>query len=239
MVGGRAFLLQAKEIKDKLKSLIKEAKSIDSNLARRLDEINRWVKDLKPGSLTAKKFVMLFLQQIIKDSQIWLDIKVLDSEEEKQAYYDEMTPTERYWYSQLFAKWLSENDQKFYIWRQKLMAGEFHQEDADLIESIANSIKIRGGTLIHSYVADLSMATDIIVSNRQQKALCIQLTSLSEEFLHLKSDDWENTLRFWGIERGLLLSYNPSATNFVNQIVNIVLYNSDNLRKDIYLKFKL
>ena len=78
-----ADLLQAKEIKEKLRSLIEEADSIDPSLARRLEEINRWVKDLKTGSLTAKRFVLLFLQQIIRDSQILLALKVLDSEEER------------------------------------------------------------------------------------------------------------------------------------------------------------
>jgi hypothetical protein len=62
--------LQAKEIKDKLRSFIKEASSIDPNLAKRLDEISRWIKDTKPGSLTAKKFVMLFLIQIIRDADV-------------------------------------------------------------------------------------------------------------------------------------------------------------------------
>ncbi|MCC3431771.1 MAG: hypothetical protein JGK08_17600, partial [Microcoleus sp. PH2017_04_SCI_O_A] len=52
--------MQAQEIKDKLNSLISEADLIDPSLARRLDEINRWVKDVKPGSLTAKKFVLAF-----------------------------------------------------------------------------------------------------------------------------------------------------------------------------------
>jgi hypothetical protein len=231
--------LQGKEIKDKLKSLIGEASSIDPCLARRLDEINRWVKDVKPGSLTAKKLVILFLIQMIKHSQILLDVKALVSEEEQESYYEQVTPTEKYWYGELFPKWLSEDDPKFYIWRQKLMAGEFSQEDAYLIESIANNIKRRGGTVWQSYVADLSMATDIIVSSRQKKPLCIQLTSLSDEFSQEKSEYWENTLRFWGIERGLFLSYNPGEADFVNQIVNIALYNSDNLRTGIYLKFSL
>lgn len=231
--------MQAKEIKDKLKSLIKEASSIDSNLARRLDEINRWVKDLKPGSLTAKKFVMHFLLQIIRDSQIWLDILALASEEERQWYYQQMTATESYWYGYLFPKWLNETDPKFSIWKQKLMAGEFNQADANVLKSIATVIIRREGTFWHCYIADLSMATDIIVSSRHEKPLCIQLTSLSNEFFQKKSDDWENNLQSWGIDRGLFLSYNPSANSFVNQIVNIALYNSNNLRTGIYLKLSL
>ncbi|MCC5621446.1 hypothetical protein LC574_09005, partial [Nostoc sp. CHAB 5715] len=123
--------MQAKEIKDKLKSLIEQASSIDYNLARRLDEINRWVKDIKPGSLTAKPFVTAFLLEVITDSTIWLIIKSLPSEEEQKAKFDLMTPIERYWYGYLFPRWFNASDSKFYIWKQKLMAGEFNQVDDD------------------------------------------------------------------------------------------------------------
>jgi hypothetical protein len=231
--------LQAEEIKDKLKSLRKQASSIDPYLAKRLDEINRWVKDVKPGSLTAKRFVMLFLLQIIRDAEAWLKVKSLPSEDEQQSALDALTPTLKYWYGYLFPKWLSENDPKFYVWRQKLMAGEFGQEDANLVDSISNSVKLRGGTFVKRYVADLSMATDIIISNRQEKALCIQLTSLSEELLQEKFHDWKNNLQFWQIERGLFLSYDPRKNNVIHQIVNLALYNSDNLKIGIYLKFNL
>jgi len=230
--------LQVKEIKDQLKSLIKEASATDASLARRLDEINRWVKDVKPGSLTAKKFVVHFLQQIIRDSKIWLDI-TQSSEEERQLYYQQMTATERYWYSDLFPKWLNETDPKFFLWKQKLMAGEFIQTDADVLKSIATDIIRREGTFWQCYVADLSMATDIIVSNKQEKPLCIQITSLSDEFSQEKYDNWENTLQRWGIDRGLFLSYNPKVTDLVNQIVNIALYNSEHLITAAYLKLSL
>ncbi|MBW4666249.1 MAG: hypothetical protein KME60_02105 [Cyanomargarita calcarea GSE-NOS-MK-12-04C] len=229
--------MQSQEIKERLTSLIEEASAVDPNLEKRLEEIYHWIKNVKLGSLTAKRFVILFLQQMISDSQIWLDIQALTSQEEQQAYYGEMTATEKYWYGELFSKWLSENDPKFYIWKRKLMAEEFSQQDATLIDSITSTIKFRGGTIVQRYVADLSMATDIIVSSRQEKALCIQLTSLSNEFSIGKSDNWETTLRFWEIERGLFLSYNPGTSNFVNQIANIILYNSDNLKASVYLKF--
>ncbi len=229
--------MQGKEIKDKLKSLIGEASSIDPCLARRLDEINRWVKDVKPGSLTAKKLVAAFLLEVIRDSTVWLKLKALPSEEEQQSELEQMTPTERYWYSYLFPKWLNETDTKFSIWKQKLMAGEFNQADANVIKAIATDIVRREGTFWHCYVADLSMATDLIVSSRQRKPLCIQVTSVSEEFLQQKYADWENTLQSWGINRGLFLSYNPGLSNFVTQLVNVALYNSDNLRVGSYLKF--
>lgn len=231
--------MQAKEIKNRLKSLIQEASTVDPSLAKRLDEINRWVKDVKPGSLTAKKFVLFFLQQIIRDALIWLDIQALASAEEQHQYYERMTPTEHYWYSYLFPKWLNETDPKFFVWKQKLMAGEFNQADTNILQSIAIDIVHREGTFWQCYIADFSMATDIIVSSSEKKPLCIQLTSLSDKFSPEKSDKWERALQRWGIERGLFLSYNPHINDFLHQMVNISLYNSDNLRTGIYLKFNL
>ncbi|MUG99324.1 hypothetical protein F7734_46385 [Scytonema sp. UIC 10036] len=231
--------MQAKEIKDKLRSLIKEASSIDPYLATRLDEINRWIKDTKPGSLTAKKFVILFLIQIIRDADVLLKVKSLPSEQEQQLAFNELSPTLKYWYSHLLPKWLSKNDPKFNIWRQKLMAGEFNQEDANLIDVIGNSVKLRGGTFVQRYVADLSMATDIIVNGKEEKPLCIQLTSLSNKFFEEKFNEWESTLLFWQIERGFFLSYDPRKKDFVNEIVNLAMDNSERLKIGIYLKFNL
>ncbi|MEH1831959.1 MAG: hypothetical protein V7L29_07770 [Nostoc sp.] len=227
--------MQAKEIKEKLKSLIEQASSIDHNLARRLDEINRWVKDIKPGSLTAKPFVLAFLLEVITDSTIWLIIKSLPSEEQK-AKFEQMTPIERYWYGYLFPRWFNASDSKFYIWKQKLMTGEFNQVDHDIIKSIAQDIVQREGSFWQRYIADLSMATDLIVS-RNNQPLCIQVTSVSEELNQQKYQAWQNTLRSWEIERGLFLSYNPKNANFVNQLVNVALYNSDYLSSGKYLKF--
>jgi hypothetical protein len=64
--------LRPQEIKEQLKSLIEAASTIDPSLEIRLKQINRWVKDVKPGSLTAKKFVLFFLQQIIIDARTYL-----------------------------------------------------------------------------------------------------------------------------------------------------------------------
>ncbi|WP_445637295.1 Zorya protein ZorC EH domain-containing protein [Nostoc sp. DSM 114161] len=230
--------MQANEIKNRLKSLIEEASTIDSNLAQKLEEINRWVKNVKPGSLMAKPFVSLFLQQIIADAIVWLRLKSLPYEEEQLAL-NALKPTLKYWYGYLFPKWLNQKDPKFYIWKRKLMAGEFSQQDAKLIGTISSSIENFGGTVVQRYIADLSMATDIIVSSSQTKPLCIQLTSISAKFNQEKFEDWHKTLLFWEIERGLFLSYNPSITDFINQIINIVLDNSDNLKIGIYLKLNL
>ncbi len=230
--------MQAQEIKDKLKSLIREADSIDPSLALRLGEVDRWVKDVKPGTLTAKKFVMAFLLQLVSDSEVWLAVKSLPSEAAQQAAFELMTPAERYWYRYLFPKWLSETDRKFYIWKKKLMAGKFNPADDRILQSIATHIQQRTDTsFIQRYIADLSMATDSIVSNRQEQPLCIQVTTVSDEFSQQKYENWQKTLQDWGIDRGLFLSYDINDENFLNQLANIALYNSDNLPAGRYLKF--
>lgn len=229
----------AKDIKKRLKKLIKEASLVDPDLEKRLIEIDRWVGDIKTGSLTAKRFLILFLEQILRDAEAWLRVKSLPSQEEQKAALEALNPTLQYWYNYLFPKWLTHNDPKFYIWRRKLMAGKFEQKDANLIASAVEQIQLRGGTVVKRYVVDLSMSTDIIVSAGQKDSLCVQLTSLKKEFCQEKSNEWENTLRFWGIERGLFLSYNPGEASFVNRIANITLYNSNNLKIRVYLRFNL
>jgi hypothetical protein len=229
--------LRATEIKNQLKSLIEQASSIDANLARRLDEINRWVKDIKPGSLTAKPLVLAFLLEVITDSTVWLVIKSLPTAEEQQSKFEQMTPNERYWYGYLFPRWINATDSKFYIWKQKLMAGEFNQVDDDIINLIAKYIVSRKGSFWQRYIADLSMATDLIVSSHQQQPLCIQFTSVSEELNHQKYQAWQSTLQLWEIDRGLFLSFNPSDANYINQLVNVALHNSNHLAGGKYLKF--
>lgn len=231
--------MHPQQIREKLKSLIEEASSIDPSLAIKLNQINNWIKDVKPGTLMSKRFVLLFLQQFIRDTEIRLDIKRLTSEAERQDFYESMTPPERYWYGELFPRWLSKNDPKFYIWKKKLMSGEFNQEDEKLINLIADVIKRNVGQVLQRYIIDLSMASDIIVSSIQEQPLCIQLTSQSQEFTQAKSDDWENTLISWGIARGLFLSFNPGESDFINQIVILALDKSDNLNNGIYQKINL
>ena len=228
----------AQDIQDKLKSLISEATQIEPTLAIRLGEVDRWVKDVKPGALTHKKFVMAFLLQLVSDSEVWLAIKSLPSDAAQHAAFELMNPAERYWYGYLFPKWLSETDRKFYIWKKKLMAGEFNPADERILRSITAQIQQRADTsFIQRYIADFSMATDSIVSNHQQQPLCIQFTTLRDDFSEQKYQKWQQTLQNWGIDRGLFLSYNGSDTNFINQLVNIALYNSDNLPAGRYLKF--
>ncbi|HLP87593.1 MAG TPA: hypothetical protein VK184_03170 [Nostocaceae cyanobacterium] len=229
--------MQAREIKDKLKSLIEQAAPIDVNLAKRLGEIYRWVRHIKPGSLTAKPFVLAFLLEVITDSTIWLIIKSSPSVAEQAAKFQQMTPNERYWYEYLFPKWINASDTKFYIWKKKLMAGEFNQLDNDIIKAIAQDIVRREGSFWQRYIADLSMATDLIVCYHCQKPLCVQITSVGEEWQQKKYQDWQNTLQLWEIERGLFCSYNPSENDFIQQLVNLSLYNSDHLAEGKFINF--
>jgi hypothetical protein len=216
---------------------MKEASSIEPCLAKRLDEINRWVKDIKPGSLTAKKFVMAFLLEVIRDADLWLAIKALTSPELQDSAFEQMTPTEQYWYRYLFPQWLNTSDPKFYIWKQKLMSSEFSQTDDDILNSIAQTIESRGGTVWRRYIADFSMATDLIVSYRQRKPLCLQVTSVSNNYSQKKYENWQDTLQMWVIDRGLFLSYNPGKPDFLEQLVTITLHNSDFLPLGRYLQF--
>ncbi len=98
--------MQAKEIEPELKRLINITSSIEPGLAKRLDELRRWIKDKKPGLLTSKKFVMDFLLELILDVEIWLELQQL-TEQEKQDVFAQMTPTERYWYEFLFPQWFN------------------------------------------------------------------------------------------------------------------------------------
>jgi hypothetical protein len=229
--------MQPQEIKKELKFLRDQASLIDPNIAKKIDEINRWIKDIKGGALVNKKIVLLFLLQVVKDFKVILALKSLTNEADRQFNLDKMTPTEKYWYSDLFPKWLQQNDPKFYIWKQKLMSGQFSQEDQEIIILLSQRIRNKGGSTFQRYIVDLSMATDLIVSYNRDNPLCVQLTSLSDQYNKNKYQDWQNTLKYWGIDRGLFLNYNPSDENFVTQLVNLATYNSDHLKSGTYLKF--
>lgn len=228
--------MQASEIEPRLKQLSCLASSTEPGFAQRLDEVRRWIKDIRPGLLTQKSVLMGFLLELIKDGEFWLKLQSLTNEE-RQLFLSHLPSPVRYWYEYLFPKWFNENDHKFYIWKQKLRSGEFNQEDAELIESIARQIKSRDGYVVHRYIADLSMATDVIVSSSTGKPLCVQLTTMSCELCNDKYKEWKNTLQQWKIRRGIFVSYNPGQDRSVIQLVNLVLHNSNHLKEAKYLKF--
>ncbi|MDY7004294.1 MAG: hypothetical protein SWX82_10160 [Cyanobacteriota bacterium] len=228
--------MQAREIEPKLKQLSCLAWSTEPALAQRLDEVTRWIKDIRPGLLMQKGVLVGFLLELIKDGEFWLKLQSLTNEE-RQLFLSHLPSPVRYWYENLFPKWFNENDRKFYIWKQKLRSGEFNQEDADLLKSVARQIKSRDGCVVHRYIADLSMATDVIVSSSTGKPLCVQLTTMSGELCNDKYNEWKSTLQQWKIRRGIFVSYNPGQDRSVIQLVNLVLHNSRHLTEAKYIKF--
>lgn len=226
--------MQAREIEPELKRLISIASSVEPGLANRLDELRRWIKAKKSGLLTSKKFVMDLLLEVIVDAKTYLDLKALNIEE-KQEFFDQMTPTERYWYDFLLPRWFNEPDPKLRIWKQRMMAGEFIKEDEPFINEIINKIQRDKGTVLRRYVVDLSMATDIVVSGSLGIPLCVQLTRVSDELSTEKKQKWETTLRYWAIERGLFVSFNPTKKiKVVDCLSNEILLQSDYLSSKCY-----
>ncbi|MEB3827739.1 hypothetical protein [Phormidium sp. CCY1219] len=228
--------LQATAIETKLRELMRISGSLEPALATRLEEIWRWIEQMKPGKLMQKKLLMGFLLEVIQDAEVWLALKPL-TDAERESFLHQIPPPVRYWYEYLFPRWFTEQDNKFYIWKQKLRSGEFSQDDAEVIDVIAQNIKSRQGSVVQRYVADFSMATDAIVSSPTGKPLCVQVTSMSDEFSEYKYEEWKRTLQAWEIERGIFVSYNPGKEAFVRELVNVVLHNSNHLADYKYLKF--
>ncbi len=203
--------LQAKDIKPKLDSLIAEAEIVNSDLAVRLRQIKTWIKDTKPGSLTNKRELMFFLRELIEDVEIWLALSELDP-----TYYQlalkQLTPTERYWFTDLFPKWFGRPDSKLLIWKGKLKARNYKDKDRETLNILSDKVKKHEGSVVLRYICDYSMATDLIVSGILEKILCVQLTISNESLLDEKKDKWKDTMEYWVIERALFLSYNPLVT---------------------------
>ncbi len=210
------------------------ASSVEPGLANRLGEISRWLKNKKDGLLVSKPFVMDFLLELIVDAQTYLDLKTLTTLE-RQEFLDQMTPTERYWYDFLFPKWFNEPDLKLPTWKQKMMAGEFTKEDEPFINVIINKIERDGGTFLRRYIVDLSMATDLVVSGRLGMPLCVQITRVYDALSMEKKHQWKRTLRYWAIERGLFVSFNPAnKIKIVDRLSNEILLQSDHLASQCY-----
>ena len=227
--------LSPKEIMEKLSELTGK---VAPKERKRLDDIERWAKSKTLGELTARKYVLLFLNQLVLDIEAWLEIESLSAAEKSEALKG-MSPTLRYWYSELLPQWLRKYDPKFYKWKRSLMKGEYPDADRELIKALINQISSRQGDGVSRLIADLSMATDIIVSNNQENPLCTQLTQSADEYTQEKEVNWEETLRYWGIERGLFISYNPALEDYVTQVVNVAKYNSDNIKPEKYQKFRI
>lgn len=232
--------LQAKDIKPKLDSLIAESETVNADLASRLKVVKSWIKDTKPGGLTKKKELMFFLRELIEDVDQWLALAELDFNN-RQLALSLLTPTERYWLTNLFPKWFGRQDPKLSIWKRELITGSFESKDRRVLNILSDIAKKRGGGVTLRYISDFSMATDLIVSGILEKSLCVQLTISNEYLLDDKKSKWKDTLKYWGITRAIFISYNPgnkrgSELNVVHRLSDSLLERANTLPNTCYIE---
>jgi hypothetical protein len=225
--------IPAAQIKLELEQVITLAEQHEPLLAQRLQWFSRWIADKKPGLLTKKLLVIDFLIELTQDALLWLKIKDFNPEERQEFFQRaDLTPSEQYWYEILFPEWFRKTDPKMTTWTKKLMAEEFPKRDQPLLEKLIQAIEHQNGTSFDSYILDLAMATDFLISNRAQYPLAVQLTTNAPNLLQNKQTEWQKTLIYWGIERGVLFSYNPRHP--INKATATLLERSDCLEKGCY-----
>ena len=225
--------IPASSIKSELEQLIQQATHEEPLLAERLRWFARWIRDKKTGLLQSKRYVMDFLIELIVDSQVWLAFKAIPPEQ-KELFWQEagMLPPERFWYETLFPRWFSESDPKMTIWTKRMMAGDFGQADAEVLERFLTAIERQGGNTFTCYILDLAMATDLLISGFSNDPLAVQITTQSANWSEDKQTFWHNTLLYWKIERGIFLSYNPQ--NSIDEMAKLLLQYSDSLSRNCY-----
>jgi hypothetical protein len=226
--------INASQIKVEFDSAIAHADITEPQLAERLRQLSRWIKNTKPGSLTKKKFVLNLLIEVLQDAKTWLKVKDLDSEE-KIVYYREaeLTPPELYWYETLFPGWFHISDPKLAIWTKKLMAEEFSSiDDADILGFVSEFENL-GAPVFYRYILDLSMATDILIGGSSKRSLAVQLTKSNPKLLSEKQNNWKETLIYWSIKRGVLFSQSPSHP--IHESARSLLMLSDSLDDGCYV----
>ncbi len=226
------------EIRVELIKLIEETLPVFPKLSQRLSEMNRWIARKKSGLLMSKPHVLQLLEELITDATFWFEVQLLP-DFLRESEFAQLSPTEKYWYKYLFPAWINETDPKIYIWKQKLMAGEFEKSDASLIEKICQEIENLGGDTFNPYIADLSMATDLIASGMKELPLCVQLTSVRDSLNQTKQAEWLSTLKYWGIKRGVFINFNPTLNQVELNISQNVLQYSDHIEDNCYPVIKI
>ncbi|MBD2308441.1 hypothetical protein H6G17_23485 [Chroococcidiopsis sp. FACHB-1243] len=226
------------DVRRDLLQLIQDAQHISPRLASRLDEMRRWIAQKKSGFLMRKKYVMQLLEELIADVSFWLNIQLL-TEAERNTELAQLSPVERYWYEYLFPTWFNEKDPKLNLWKKNLMAENFSRSDAAFVNLICSEIEFYGGYTLNPYIADLSMATDLITCSTKELSLCVQLTTLREKLSDEKQHEWESTLKYWRIQRGLFISFNSVKAQIEVEIASSILSNSDLLPEQCYRRINI
>lgn len=197
--------------------------------------LSKWIKNKKNGLLTSKPYVLDLLTEVILDAELWLALSALSDTERQQFYASEnLSVTRQYWLEVLFPRWIDDQDPKFPTWKREVMKGNFKREDEPILRNLSQELQRRGGSYLWRHLLDLSMATDLLASGQQKAALCVQLTTVSERYLADKQREWEETLRYWHIKRGLLVSYNPMENSLVSRLAEVILSDSDALTASSY-----
>jgi hypothetical protein len=208
--------------------LVQEAQTVEPHLAQKLAVLTKWIKDKKDGLLMSKPYVLDLLGEVILDARLWLVLKPLSQQDRQNLYLSQnFSVTQQYWLEVLFPCWFNDEDPKFPNWRRAVMDGNFKRDDEQILRGISREIEQRGGSFLWKHLLDLSMATDLLASGQEETALCVQLTTLSEIYLGNKKREWGETLTYWNVNRGLLLSYNPSENALVTRLVTVILSYSD------------
>lgn len=227
--------ISPKEIKLSLDTVIQQASGIEPLLAKRLRDLKKWIATKKEGFLMSKVQVLDLLTEIVLDSELWLNLAQLSIDERQQLLDEELSSAEQFWIDVLFPSWFSETDPHSPIWKQKIMAGEFNQNDVSLINILQHEIEKLGGNTLWRYILDLSMATDLVVVGDQNLPICIQLTTLAGEGLIQKKENWQNILSHWSIKRALLVSYYPKGLYYKN-LAQVIFSESDTLPAICYIE---
>jgi len=216
------------QTRELLAQLVQQAQIVEPKLAQKLAALTKWIKGKEDGLLMSKPYVLDLLGEVILDARLWLILKPL-SQQDRQTLYitEQFSLTQQYWLEVLFPRWFNGEDPKFPNWRREVMSGNFRRDDEQVLRGISREIKQQGGSSLWKHLLDLSMATDLLTSGQKKTALCVQLTTNAEAYLDGKKQSWGETLMYWSIERGLLLSYNPAENALVPQLVKVILSYSD------------
>ncbi|MDJ0674012.1 MAG: hypothetical protein QNJ36_01200 [Calothrix sp. MO_167.B42] len=230
-------MTNAKDLYSTLQALQQQAQEIDPCLANKIQKILNWIKNYKIGFLNSKRYVSRFLIEFIQDSVIHINLKSILNEEERISFVEmNFNSVQKYWHGEMFPSWLEKKDIKFRTWKNQLMKG-LEESDTKYLQSFHKSISRKSESdSLYRYIADFSMATDIIISYSKHKACCIQLTTSQIKHCGQKIQNWEETLRYWNINKGIFVSFDPNQE--VERIVNQILWKASNLKELEYSKLE-
>lgn len=240
----KELMSKTRIILEKLNGLTERAKVEEPNLAGRLIQIQRPIQKLREGDITSRKYLLKGLEEIIADCEIWLDYITM-SYEEKTILKNTLQPIERYWYFVMFPAWFQQEDKRFDKWREHLIKGTPLADDFNTIREMNKRInkqnleKYINAALLQKLIADKAMVTDLMIIGSKAKTLCVQMTQNSQHYTYKKEIDWQDTLIYWGVKRGLFIRYNPRNKDFINKLLDCMLCNSDLLSEGEYPKVNI